>query len=246
MWIDSHCHTEDDDALQRGRAGGVTHFVVVGTDLETSTKAVETAARHADVFATVGLHPHDAKQLDDEWEQIVALVDSPKVVGIGEAGFDLFYEHSPVAEQSVAFERQIRLAQERDLPLVIHARDAWHETFEMLESVGVPRRTVFHCFTGGIAEARRALSLGCSLSYSGIVTFKNAEDLRAAAAVTPADRLLCETDAPFLSPVPLRGKPNEPAFIALVGAALAEARGETVEAVAEYTSKNAIAMFGLS
>lgn len=245
-WIDAHCHTEDAGSLDRARAAGVAAFVVVGCDLETSRRAVELAAVHDDVYATVGLHPHEANRLDAEWDALVALArQGTKVVGVGEAGFDLFYEHSPREEQARAFAAQIELAHELDLPLVIHSRDAWDATFAALDSGGVPRRTVFHCFTGGRPEAAAALERGCTLSFSGIVSFKTADELRAAAAITPADRLLVETDAPYLAPVPHRGKPNEPAFLPYVGAAVAAARDESAETVAAITTANATEMFGL-
>jgi TatD DNase family protein len=246
MWIDAHCHTEDDEALDRARAAGVEAFVVVGCDLASSQRAIALAEQHPDVVATVGLHPHEAQHLEREWDALVALVDHPRVVGVGEAGFDLFYEHSPRDEQAEAFRRQIELANQRDLPLVIHSRDAWADTFDALRAVGVPRRTVFHCFTGGPDEADVALELGCSLSFSGIVSFKTADDLRAAAVRTPSDRMLCETDSPYLAPVPMRGRTNEPAFLPHVGAALAAARGETADQVAASTRENTIALFSLA
>ena len=249
-WIDAHCHLQLDDrgltpkeSVDRALEAGVERMVCIGTDLATSREAVRLAGEFPEVWATVGLHPHDASKLADEWDGLVGLAGADRVVGIGEAGFDLYYRHSEPDAQEEAFRAQVRLAVERGLPLVIHSRDAWTETFDVLETEGVPARTVFHCFTGGPAEARRALELGCWLSYSGIVSFKTADDLRAAAAVTPPDRLLVETDAPFLAPVPHRGKPNEPAFLPAVGAALAAARGETVEAVAEVTRRNALAFF---
>jgi TatD DNase family protein len=217
--------------------------VCIGTDLETSEQAIGLAAAYPQVWATVGLHPHDASKLGDEWEALAVLARSPRVVGIGECGFDLYYRHSEPDAQDTAFRAQLRLAAERALPLVIHSRDAWVETFGVLESEGVPPRTVFHCFTGGPAEAERALALGCWLSYSGIVSFKTADDLRAAAALTPENRLLVETDSPFLAPVPHRGKTNEPALLPAVGAALAAARNEPVEMVAETTRNNALAFF---
>jgi TatD DNase family protein len=218
-------------------------MVCIGTDLATSQEAVRLASVFPEVWATVGLHPHDASKLAAEWSGLVELAGADRVVGIGECGFDLFYRHSEPAAQEEAFRAQLRLARDRGLPLVIHSRDAWAETFGVLESDGVPDRTVFHCFTGGPAEAERALALGCWLSYSGIVSFKTADDLRAAAAITPSDRLLVETDAPFLAPVPHRGKTNEPAFLPAVGAALASARGESVDEVAAVTRTNALAVF---
>ncbi|HET9772136.1 MAG TPA: TatD family hydrolase [Acidimicrobiia bacterium] len=249
-WIDAHCHLQFEgrgpspgEAVARAVEAGVERMVCIGTDLATSAEAVRLAGEFPEVWATVGLHPHDASKFGAEWDGLVELAGAERVVGIGEAGFDLFYRHSEPDAQEEAFRAQLRLARDRGLPLVIHSRDAWDETFGVLESEGVPPRTVFHCFTGGPAEAERALVLGCWLSYSGIVSFKTADDLRAAAAATPADRLLVETDAPFLAPVPHRGKDNEPALLPSVGAALAAARGETVEAVAATTRRNALAFF---
>ena len=250
MWIDAHCHLQfegrgptPEEAVARAVEAGVERMVCIGTDLATSQEAVRLAGGFPEVWATIGLHPHDASKLADEWDGLVELAGADRVVGIGEAGFDLYYRHSEPDFQEEAFRAQIRLAAERGLPLVIHSRDAWDETFGVLEAEGVPGRTVFHCFTGGPAEAKRALALGCWLSYSGIVSFKAADDLRAAAAITPADRLLVETDAPFLAPVPHRGKDNEPALLPDVGAALAAARGETLKAVAEVTRRNALSFF---
>lgn len=250
MWIDAHCHLQLEDrgpspeeAVSRAVDAGVERMVCIGTDLATSREALRLAGTFPEVWATVGLHPHDAKKLGAEWDGLVELAGAERVVGIGEAGFDLYYRHSEPDAQDEAFRAQVRLAKERDLPLVIHSRDAWAETFEVLESEGVPARTVFHCFTGGPAEAERVLALGCWLSYSGIVSFKTADDLRAAAALTPVDRLLVETDSPFLAPVPHRGKTNEPAFLPAVGAAVAAARNEPVETVAETTRNNALVFF---
>ncbi len=216
----------------------------VGTDLASSREAVGLAARHPDVRATVGLHPHDASRLDDEWEALEALAARPEVVGVGEAGFDLHYNHSPLDAQDAAFRAQIRLAGRAGKALVIHTREAWDDTFAVLDAEGLPGRTVFHCFTGGPAEAERALGLGAYLSFSGIVTFRNAEDLRAAAAVTPMDRMLVETDSPYLAPVPHRGRENEPAYVGLVVAGLAAATGRAVEEVAAATTATARAVFG--
>jgi TatD DNase family protein len=200
------------------------------------------------VRATVGLHPHDASHLAEQWDALVTLArdHADVVAGIGEGGFDLFYEHSARDEQEVAFRVQVQLAHELDRALVIHSRDAWDDTFAVLTDVGPPTRTVFHCFTGGPDEARRALDLGAYLSFSGIVSFKNADDVRAAAALAPLDRVLVETDAPFLAPVPHRGKPNRPAWVVEVGAALAFAMDRPVEEVAAATSRNAAEVFGLT
>jgi TatD DNase family protein len=197
------------------------------------------------VYATVGLHPHDATNLEAEWDGIAALAEGERVVAIGEAGFDLHYTHSPRAEQDDAFRRHVRLAHEVERPLMIHSREAWDDTFRVLDAEGVPARTIFHCFTGGPEEARAALDRGCYLSFSGIVSFKSAGDVRAAAALAPADRVLVETDSPYLAPVPHRGKPNEPAYLPLVGAALADARGVAVDEIAALTRANAAQVFGV-
>jgi len=240
-WVDSHCHVQwvaggADAALERARDAGVCGFVVVGTDAASSNEAVEIAARHSDVRATVGLHPHEASSLRHEWPMLRELAWAPGVVAIGETGFDFYYDHSPRDEQEEAFRRQIRLAHELDRALVIHSREAWDDTFRVLAEEQAPPRTVFHCFTGGPAEAERALELGACLSFSGIVSFENADDVRAAAARCPLDRLLVETDAPYLAPAPHRGKENEPAFVGLVGEALAAAVGRPPEEIAAATA----------
>jgi TatD DNase family protein len=252
-WVDSHCHlgwegAEDDPdtTVRQAREAGVAALVCVGTDLASSRRAVEFADRHADVRATVGLHPHDASRLDDEWPALEALARerTDVVVGIGEGGFDFYYEHSDRVAQEAAFRAQIALARELDRALVIHSRDAWDDTFRVLADEGVPERTVFHCFTGGPDEARRALALGAFLSFSGIVSFKNADDVRAAAALTPLDRMLVETDAPYLAPVPHRGRENEPAWVTDVGTALAAAIGRSPDEIAAATRATATVVFG--
>ncbi len=247
-WVDSHCHLQSatggaDAALERARAAGVDWLVCVGTDLATSRAAVGLARRNPDVEATVGLHPHDAARLEDEWRALVELARAADVAAIGECGFDLHYERSPPAAQEQAFRAQIRLAHDLDRALVIHSRDAWDETFRVLRDEGVPARTVFHCFTGGPDEAVTAVGLGASLSFSGIVSFRGATDVRAAAAAVPVARRLVETDAPYLAPEPHRGRENEPALVGVVGAALAAAVGETPEAVARATAAAARSVF---
>jgi TatD DNase family protein len=248
MWADSHCHLQYEgitaDALARAAEAGVGRIICVGTDAPQSEKAIQVARDHPDtVWATVGLHPHDAK---NGVEGIVALLGAPEIVGIGECGLDYHYDHSPREIQREAFAAQIGLAKEHRLALVIHTREAWDDTFAILRAEGVPERTVFHCFTGGPTEARLCLDLGASLSFSGIVTFKTAGDVREAAAMAPLGRVLVETDAPYLTPVPHRGTPNGPAFVALVGAAVAAARGVTVEEVEAATWANTARLFGLA
>ena len=247
MWADSHCHLQyegiTEDALVAAQAAGVGRVICVGTDADQSEKAVEVARVHpGTVWATVGLHPHDARHGVDA---IVPLLDAPEVVAVGECGLDYYYEHSPRETQREAFAAQIALAHQRRLALVIHTRDAWDDTFAILAAEGVPERTVVHCFTGGPDEARRCLDLGATLSFSGIVTFRSAADVREAAAMAPLDRILVETDAPYLTPVPHRGKPNQPAHVALVGAAVAALKGLPVEDVERATWANTASLFGL-
>jgi TatD DNase family protein len=195
------------------------------------------------VWATAGVHPHDATEGVDG---IVGLLADPEVVAVGECGLDYHYDHSPRSTQRDVFAQQIDLAHEHQLPLVIHTREAWDDTFAILADAGVPARTVFHCFTGGVVEAERALDIGASLSFSGIVTFPKAEDVRAAATRCPIDSLLVETDSPYLTPVPHRGEPNRPALVPLVGETLAALKGVTVADVAEATWTNAERLYRLA
>jgi TatD DNase family protein len=227
-------------AIQAARDAGVSGMITVGCDRETSLAAIAVAAEHLDVWATVGLHPHDAI---DGVDTIVDLLDTPGIVAVGEAGLDYYYDHSPRDTQRDAFAAQIQLAHERRLPLVIHTRDAWDDTFDVLAAEGAPDRTIFHCFTGGPGEADRCLAIGAFVSISGIVTFKNAADLRDAATRVPLDRLLIETDAPYLAPVPHRGRTNQPAFVTLVGQCIADLRDVPVADVAAATSANAALAF---
>ncbi|MGI8685305.1 MAG: TatD family hydrolase [Acidimicrobiales bacterium] len=243
-WTDSHCHVPYEgigtDVIELARQAGVTRMVNIGTDAEQSATAVSVAQAHDGVWATVGLHPHDAKNGVDT---IVHLLGEAKVVGIGECGLDYHYDHSPRPVQREAFAAQIALAKEHDLALVIHTREAWDDTFAILHAEGVPERTVFHCFTGGPTEARLGLDLGAHLSFSGIVTFKTADDLRAAAALCPMDRLLVETDSPFLAPVPHRGEKNQPAYVTVVGAAVAKVKGVFVAEIEAATWTTAERVF---
>ena len=256
MWTDSHCHIPyalpsiggasegvGEEVLAEARAAGVGRFVTVGTDAASSRAVLDVASRHDDVWATAGVHPHDAK--DADLDAIEALLAEPRVVAVGECGLDYHYDHSPRDVQRRVFAAQVALASAHDLALVIHTRDAWDDTFDVLAAEGTPARTVFHCFTGGADEARRALDVGAVLSFSGIVTFKTAEDIRDAARLCPLDRLLVETDSPDLAPVPNRGKPNRPAWVPLVGAGVAAAKGLTTEAVEAATHSTAEQVFSL-
>ena len=188
------------------------------------------------------MHPHEAA---GGLAGLAELLNEPEVVAVGECGLDYYYEHSPRDAQLTVFEAQVELAHSADLALVIHTRDAWDDTFAVLDAVGVPERTVIHCFSGGPGEARRALDRGAFLSFSGIVTFKNAGEVREAAALCPIDRLVVETDAPFLAPVPHRGKPNQPAWVVAVGEAVAAVRGVAAAEIEAATWRTAERLFGL-
>jgi len=246
-WVDTHCHVYDNKtkggtevALNAARAAGVRKMIVIGTDATTTQQAISLADTNDDVWATVGLHPHDAKNGFDE---LVPFLNAKRVVAIGESGLDYYYEHSDRQVQREMFAQQISIANELHLPLVIHTRDAWDETFEILDRTGIPQRTIFHCFTGGATEAAECLARGAFLSFSGIVTFKGADDVRAAAIMCPIDRILVETDSPYLAPVPHRGKPNHPALVSCVGEFIADLRGEPVAYIAQHTSQNACLAF---
>ncbi len=244
-WTDNHCHLDPEaaaDAIEAAAAAGVERLITVGTTAADSRQAIAIAAAHPGVWATAGVHPHDATEGVDG---IVELLGDAEVVAVGECGLDYHYDHSPRPVQREVFAAQIALAHERDLALVIHTREAWDDTFEILAAEGVPSRTVFHCFSGGPDEARRCLDLGAWLSFSGIVTFPSADDLRAAAVICPLDRLLVETDSPYLTPVPHRGQRNRPALVPLVGAAIAAAKGVPVEDVASASWDAASGLYRL-
>ena len=251
MWIDTHCHVYDertpggaDASIDNAHAQGIDKIIVIGTDAATTTQALAIAARHDNVWATVGLHPHDSKLGVDTVVPFVDGLDAQglaarKIVAIGECGLDFYYDHSERDVQREAFAQQISLAKQLDLSLVIHTRNAWPDTFDVLDAEGMPERVIFHCFTGDEAEARAAVERGAWLSFSGIVTFAKADDIRRAAKFCPADKLLTETDAPWLAPVPHRGKENEPALVRVVGECLAQVRGESAEEIARTTVRNA-------
>ncbi len=244
-WIDNHCHLDPDGAdaaIGEAAEAGVERLIVVGTDVASSEQAIAIAADRDGVWATAGVHPHDAA---GGIAGLEALLDRPGVVAVGECGLDYHYDHSPRDAQRAVFAAQVELAHRHDLPLMIHTREAWDDTFSVLDEVGVPARTVFHCFTGGPAEADRCLERGALLSFSGIATFPSAPEVRAAAEACPADRLLVETDAPFLAPVPHRGRPNRPVWVSVVGEKLAEVRGVPAVDLAALTWENAARVYAL-
>lgn len=230
-------------AVAGARAAGVERMVTVGCDVADSRAALAVARAHPGaVWATAGVHPHEARF---GVEGLADLLAEPEIVAVGECGLDFFYDHSPRDVQRAVFAAQIALAWEHDLALVVHTRDAWIETLDVLAGEATPDRTVFHCFTGGPLEARRCLDLGAFLSFSGIVTFPSAAGVREAAALCPLDRLLVETDSPYLAPVPHRGKRNRPAWVPAVGAGVAAAKQLPVDLVAESTWANAERFYGL-
>jgi TatD DNase family protein len=245
-YVDSHCHLYDTrgvdvaEIVAAANEAGVSRMLTVGCDAATTAAAIEIANRFDGVRATAGLHPHEAIHGVDT---IVPFLDDPSVIAVGEAGLDYHYDHSPRDAQRAAFAAQIQLAHERDLPLVIHTREAWDDTFDILDAEGMPERTVFHCFTGGPDEAVRCLDRGAHLSFSGIVTFRNAIDVQDAARLCPLDRMLADTDSPYLAPLPHRGRPNRPAYVTHVVQYLADLRDLPLETVRVATATTACLVF---
>ena len=256
MLIDSHAHIQGEEFVQeleavmdRARDAGVEKVIVVGGagDLSSNEAAVELARSVPGLFATIGMHPHDAKDVGDlELAKLQVLVREPGVVAVGETGLDFYYDHSPRQLQVELFCWFIRMARETGLPLVVHNREADREVAELLRCEGKGEiRGVMHCFTGSYESAREFLELGFYLSFSGIITFKNAGPLREVVRRVPLDRILVETDSPYLAPVPYRGKRNEPAFVRFVAETVAKVRGMPLEEVSQATSLNAHTLFGV-
>ena len=245
--VDSHCHLDDEKfagdreaVIERAQAAGVERLMAIGTgdgpsDLET---AVRLADRYPFFYATVGVHPHDAaKATEETFHRLRDLLPNPKVLALGEVGLDYHYDFSPRDIQRTVFVRQLELAREAGKPIVIHTREAWADTMQILrEHYAGPG--IFHCFTGGPAEAQEGLDFGFHLSFGGVLTFPKAEAVREAARLTPLGRLLVETDAPYLAPVPHRGKRNEPAFLVETARKLAGIRGIPLEELAGVTTRN--------
>ncbi len=252
MLVDSHCHLDDaqfdadrEAVIERARAAGVERLLAIGTgggppDLEAGIRLAE-AWPH--ISATVGVHPHDASKANSEtFERLRDLLTHPKVVGAGEIGLDYHYDFSPRDVQREVFARQVELAAASGKPVIIHTREAWEDTMRVLGPG--PHRGIFHCFSGGPEEAAQALELGFYISFAGVVTFPKAVRIQEAARMVPPDRLLVETDAPYLAPVPRRGKRNEPAFVVETARRLSELRGESFERIAAVTTENFARLFG--
>ena len=253
MLVDSHCHLDYlardgdlDDVVTRARTAGVGTLVTICTKLSEFETVLGIAERYDNVFCSVGVHPHEAEPegLRDP-DRLIALTAHDKVVGIGETGLDYYYEHSPRPRQIDSFQVHIEAAHRTGLPLIVHARDADDDLIRVLRAAhrDAPFTGVIHCFTAGAALAHAALDLGLYISIAGIVTFKKADDLRAVVRDVPLERLLVETDSPYLAPVPKRGKRNEPAYVAHTAAALAELKDVPVEDIARTTTENAFNLF---
>ena len=252
MLVDSHCHLNypgvvEDVAgvLARARAAGVGGFLGISTRQGEWDAVIAQADAEPDIWATIGIHPHEADHHPDtDTATLIDAASHPRVIGIGETGLDYFYDKSDRDRQRASFAAHISAARATGLPLIVHTRDAEADTLALLQAPGAGTlHGVIHCFTASLAFAEQALALGFYISISGIVTFKNARDLQATAAAIPADRLLVETDSPFLSPVPMRGRPCEPAFVAHTARFLAGLRSETFEGLATNTTRNFFTLF---
>ena len=253
MLVDSHCHLDFPDFAQeldaviaRAEAAGIGCMLTISTHLDKFPGVLAVAERFPQVYCTVGVHPPEA---DSDWgrdaQKLIDLARHPKVVGIGETGLDFYYEHGSRPAQFASFRAHIAASRESQLPLIIHTRDADQETVELLAEEQAKGRFpgLIHCFSSGRYLAEKSIEMGLSISFSGILTFKKAEELRDVAAMVPADRLLVETDAPYLAPIPFRGRRNEPAFVAHTAATLAAARGMTIADVTTMTTDNFFALF---
>jgi TatD DNase family protein len=253
MLIDSHAHLdmEDFDAdrdlvINRARLGGVARIVTIGIDLASSRKAIEIAKKYDFVYATVGCHPHNANEADvRDLEKLRALTSEPKVVAWGEIGLDFFRRHSPPDKQVKAFERQLDIAFEQDLPVIIHDRDAHTDLLSILKNRKRLYRGVIHCFSGNYDLAMALIEMGFCISFPGTVTYKNAADTQTAASRIPLERLLVETDCPYLTPVPFRGKRNEPLYVKHTAEKIAQLRQMELDQLADATSANTIRLFNL-
>jgi TatD DNase family protein len=253
MLVDSHCHLEFPDfaaeqqaVIDRARAAGIGHFLTISTRVHRFDEIREIAEAHADISCSLGTHPHSAEEeADITTARLVELGRHPKVVGIGETGLDYYYDNSPRDLQQEAFRRHIRAALELKMPLIVHTRDAEDDTMRILreEGQGTGLTGVLHCFSSSPLLAEQAIEFGFHISFSGIVTFKKSEELRDTARNVPLERLLVETDAPFLAPVPRRGQRNEPAFVVYTAAMLAELHGLTPGVLGERTTANFFRLF---
>lgn len=246
--VDTHCHLflldrQPADVVETAKAAGVTRLICVGVDVQTSQRSVEMADSIPGVFATAGMHPHDASDFDGAASaRIEELIHDPRVIGVGECGLDYFRMHSPVDDQIRVLQTHIALSNESSKPMVVHVRDAWPDVLRVLDE-GSAEHVVIHCFSGDVAIARECAERGYWISFAGNVTYPKNEHLRQAAAAVPIDRIVVETDSPFLSPQKLRGSNNEPANVMITLAEIASARGDDVEKLVVATTENAHAAF---
>ncbi len=251
LYLDSHCHLEDhafdEDRLevyQRALASGVGVMILAGSDLETSRRIVELTKEYKGVYGFVGVHPHEAEQVPANFlTELASLLEEPKVLGIGEIGLDYFYDHSPREVQQKVFREQLELAASKDVPFVVHSRDASLDTLTILKEQGY-HKGIFHCYSYSVETLQEILALGYLISLGGTVTFKNAKKPLEVAKVVPLDRLLLETDSPYMTPVPFRGKRNEPSLVVKVAEKIAEVRNLTPEEVGRITWANTEKFFG--
>ncbi|MEX2426047.1 MAG: TatD family hydrolase [Thermomicrobiaceae bacterium] len=249
--IDTHCHIDLDsfdedrtDVIGRALESGITDMLVIGFEPERWVAAEALAAEYPFIRVAAGLHPNSATRFNDELlDDIASQVTRPEVVAIGETGIDLYWDDAPFEIQQRAFKAQIGLARELDVPFIVHQRDAESEVLEVLKSMTGPLNGVLHCFTGDWQYAQEILKLGMHIGLGGAITFKSRTDLHAAAAQIPLDRVVLETDAPFMAPVPIRGKRNEPAYVQIVAERLAELQSESIETIASATTQNAMTLF---
>ena len=254
MLIDSHAHIQldrfDPDreaVLERAQEAGVHAILVIGFDLQTSCGAIALAEKYDQIYATVGMHPHDAKSLDDETMRIFRdIAVHPKVVALGEMGLDYYRNLSPRSVQKVSFERQLDLAEELDLPIVVHNREAYHDILPILQARHGGVRGVMHCFSGDVETMHQSLALGFYIGIGGPVTYRKSDALQQVAREIPADALLVETDCPWLAPQFQRGKRNEPAYVRATAAKIAELRGMSLEEIGEITTQNFEELFVMS
>ena len=264
MLVDSHCHLEEkdfevkdgptgvttarDEIVARALEGGVGALICIGSgaSLVEVDNAVAWAERHPNIWAAIGIHPHDAARMDEAtFARIRTLASHPRVVAVGETGLDYHYNYSPAEDQRRVFTQFLHLAAEVKKPVTLHIRDAHEEARAIWAAEARGLRGVVHCFTGTAADADAWLALGLHISFSGILTFKSAAEIQAAAKLVPDDKMLVETDCPYLAPIPFRGRRNEPAYVVHTASKLAELRGQTPELVAAHTTRNAAALFGL-
>ena len=252
-FIDSHAHLileafdkDREEVIDEAFSNNITHILQSCDNLEEIEKNLVLTKKHKNMYSSVGIHPHEAKSWNNmSKDTIIKYTKEEKVIAIGETGLDFYYNYSPKDVQLQVFREHIKIAKEKSLPLIIHTRDAFPETLQILKEEKTDACGVFHCFTGNIEAAREAMALGFYISWSGIITFKNADDLRLVVKEVPLENTLIETDCPFLTPVPYRGKRNEPQFVKKVAEELAKIKNVSVEEIGEITSENVKRLFGI-